>query len=64
MNIPGFGEKFLGVEAGGVLNLYGKDKRSWTKLTKHANKFDKALGEIFNHKVCFLLLILLNTSSS
>ncbi|XP_022330330.2 cell surface hyaluronidase CEMIP2-like [Crassostrea virginica] len=50
LNIPGFGEKFLGVEAGGVLNLYGKDKRSWTKLTKHANKFDKSLGEIFNHK--------------
>uniref|UniRef100_K1PJF5 Transmembrane protein 2 n=1 Tax=Magallana gigas TaxID=29159 RepID=K1PJF5_MAGGI len=50
LNIPGFGEKFLGVEAGGVLNLYGREKLSWTKLTKHVPKFDEATAEIFNHK--------------
>ncbi|XP_062576125.1 protein DDB_G0287365-like [Saccostrea cucullata] len=50
LNIPGFGEKFIGVEAGGVLNLYGKEKLSWTKLTKHVKKFDKTRAEIFNHR--------------
>ncbi|XP_061186958.1 cell migration-inducing and hyaluronan-binding protein-like [Saccostrea echinata] len=50
LNIPGFGEKFIGVEAGGVLNLYGKEKLSWTKLTKHVHKFDKTKAEIYNHR--------------
>ena len=31
---PEFGRKFLGVKAGGTLEIHGKDKLSWTKLTK------------------------------
>lgn len=50
LNIPGFGEKFLGVEAGGVLNLYGEEKLSWTKITQHAHKFDPSAAELYNHK--------------
>lgn len=51
LDIPGFGEKFLGVEAGGVLNLYGEEKLSWTKITQHAPKFDPSAAELYNHKV-------------
>ena len=29
---PDFGEKFLGVKAGGSLEVHGPYKRSWTKL--------------------------------
>ena len=31
---PEFGKKFLGVAAGGTLEIHGKDKTSWSKLTK------------------------------
>lgn len=29
-SIPGFGEKFIGVEAGCTLELHGEGKLSWT----------------------------------
>ncbi|XP_062611584.1 protein DDB_G0287365-like [Saccostrea cucullata] len=47
LNIPSFGEKFIGVDQGGVLELHGKDKLSWTKLSGHAQK---AQEEIYNHR--------------
>lgn len=57
-----FGEKFLGVEEGGTLELHGKDKRSWTKLTKTVFKYNPILAEIYKHKVCrFFNLILKRT---
>ena len=45
MNIPGskddegdvhvdFGQKFIGVNEGGTLEIHGKDKKSWSMLTK------------------------------
>ncbi|XP_061181065.1 cell migration-inducing and hyaluronan-binding protein-like [Saccostrea echinata] len=49
-NVPSFGDKFIGVEEGGTLELHGKDKRSWTKLTKTAPKYDKTLGDIYKHR--------------
>ncbi|XP_034311599.2 inactive cell surface hyaluronidase CEMIP2 [Magallana gigas] len=49
-NIHHLGEKFIGVKAGGTLELHGKDKRSWTKLTKTAPKYDPTLAEIYKHK--------------
>lgn len=51
-DIPKLGEKFIGVLAGGTLELHGKDKRSWTKLTKTAPKYNSTHGEIYKHKVC------------
>ena len=30
--VPGFGEKFIGVENQGVLQIHGERKLSWTKL--------------------------------
>ena len=30
--VPGFGEKFIGVENQGVLQIHGKRKLSWTKI--------------------------------
>ncbi|XP_062905096.1 cell surface hyaluronidase [Mobula hypostoma] len=32
--VPGFGKKFLGVDAGGTLELHGTAKTSWTLLAK------------------------------
>ncbi|KAK3084102.1 hypothetical protein FSP39_008198, partial [Pinctada imbricata] len=40
LNIPGFGEKFIGVRKGGVLELHGKDKLSWTKVTSTVPQVD------------------------
>ena len=33
-NDPDFGQKFIGVQAGGSLEIHGKDKKSWSVLTK------------------------------
>ncbi|XP_072444263.1 cell surface hyaluronidase isoform X1 [Chiloscyllium punctatum] len=33
-DVPGFGKKFIGVEAGGILELHGAQKTSWTLLSK------------------------------
>ena len=51
LNIPGFGEKFIGVRAGGTLELHGKDKPSWTKLTSTVTKTDTSQLYSFNHRV-------------
>lgn len=51
LNIPSFGEKFIGVEEGGVLELHGKDKLSWTKLSQHAPRYQEEVTEIYNHRV-------------
>uniref|UniRef100_A0A8C4RLB9 Cell migration inducing hyaluronidase 2 n=1 Tax=Erpetoichthys calabaricus TaxID=27687 RepID=A0A8C4RLB9_ERPCA len=32
--VPGFGRKFIGVRAGGTLEMHGLEKRSWTLLSK------------------------------
>ena len=29
-----FGQKFIGVNMGGTLEIHGKDKKSWSQLTK------------------------------
>ena len=36
-----YGQKFLAVGPGGKLNIYGKYKRSWTRLTKHLQPYEK-----------------------
>ncbi|XP_078070072.1 cell surface hyaluronidase [Mustelus asterias] len=33
-DVPGFGKKFIGVEAGGTLELHGAPKTSWTLLSR------------------------------
>ncbi|XP_072373475.1 cell surface hyaluronidase isoform X1 [Scyliorhinus torazame] len=33
-DVPGFGRKFIGVEAGGTLELHGAPKTSWTLLSR------------------------------
>ena len=37
-SIPGFGEKFIGVESGGTLEIHGREKLAWTKITKTITK--------------------------
>ncbi|KAK7487427.1 hypothetical protein BaRGS_00021389, partial [Batillaria attramentaria] len=37
-SVAGFGEKFIGVADGGTLELHGKNKLSWTKLTSTVQK--------------------------
>ena len=52
MGYPGFGEKFIGVEAGGVLEMHGARKRpTWTKITQTAHAFDWDNGQLFRHQV-------------
>ncbi|XP_048756053.2 protein DDB_G0287365-like isoform X2 [Ostrea edulis] len=47
--IPGFGEKFIGVERGGVLHIHGSDQRSWTKLTHTVPKLKEGqISDIYN----------------
>ena len=48
---PG-GDKALFVMSGGVLEIHGKPKMSWTKLTKTANKMSQNNGLHVQHKVC------------
>ena len=38
---PRFGQKFLGVAPGGVVDFYGQDKLSWTKLTRTIEPAEK-----------------------
>eukprot|EP00105_Crassostrea_gigas_P039885 XP_019924033.1 PREDICTED: neuronal acetylcholine receptor subunit alpha-4-like [Crassostrea gigas] len=49
LSIPGFGEKFIGVEAGGTLELHGEGKLSWTKLQGTIKGFS-AISSSFRHK--------------
>ncbi|XP_061186068.1 inactive cell surface hyaluronidase CEMIP2-like [Saccostrea echinata] len=49
VSIPGFGEKFIGVESGGVLHLHGSDKLPWTKLTQTVRKAkDGEISDLYN----------------
>lgn len=50
LSIPGFGEKFIGVEAGGTLELHGERKLSSTKLQGTIKGFS-AISSSFRHKV-------------
>ncbi|KAK3091732.1 hypothetical protein FSP39_022248 [Pinctada imbricata] len=40
--IPGFGEKFIGVERGGTLEIHGANKLSWTKLSRTVPKVQQS----------------------
>ncbi|KAK3087473.1 hypothetical protein FSP39_006382 [Pinctada imbricata] len=51
-NIEGFGQKFIGVEQGGVLELHGDERLSWTKLNRTVPKVSKKYGILFHHKAC------------
>ena len=52
MGYPGFGEKFIGVEGGGVMEMHGAQKRpTWTKITQTAHAFDWNNGQLFRHQV-------------
>ncbi|XP_013411812.1 cell surface hyaluronidase [Lingula anatina] len=48
-NEDDFGQKFLGVQEGGTLELHGADKIAWTKLAQTVEKLDDSSGLIFNH---------------
>ncbi|XP_048242407.1 cell surface hyaluronidase-like [Haliotis rufescens] len=50
LNVPGFGRKFIGVAAGGVLELHGREKTSWTKLATSIPAADQTCGVVYNHK--------------
>ncbi|XP_046566225.1 cell surface hyaluronidase-like, partial [Haliotis rubra] len=45
-----FGEKFIGVAPGGTLELHGREKLSWTKLTRTLPKLTSANGLHYEHK--------------
>ena len=45
-----FGEKFIGVEKGGVLAIHGERRPSWTKLQTTPTNPSKQIT-IFKHKV-------------
>ncbi|XP_033729845.1 cell migration-inducing and hyaluronan-binding protein-like isoform X2 [Pecten maximus] len=38
INIPSFGDKFIGVESGGHLNIWGTEQVAWTSLTSTLQK--------------------------
>ncbi|KAK3104802.1 hypothetical protein FSP39_010371, partial [Pinctada imbricata] len=46
-------EKVLCVDQGGTLELHGKPKLSWTKITDTIPKFDRSHGFLYSFKVCF-----------
>ncbi|KAJ8300466.1 hypothetical protein KUTeg_021985 [Tegillarca granosa] len=49
-NIPGYGEKFIGVDYGGTLEIHGEEKLSWTKLNKTLPKIKLGDGVLYHHK--------------
>ncbi|XP_067656207.1 inactive cell surface hyaluronidase CEMIP2-like [Haliotis asinina] len=49
LNVPDFGRKFIGVTAGGVLELHGREKMSWTKLATSIPAADQTCGVVYNH---------------
>ena len=51
LDIPGFGEKFIGVRGNGTLELHGKEKHSWTKLTSTVQKADPNSLYKYNRRV-------------
>ncbi|XP_060069788.1 cell surface hyaluronidase-like [Ylistrum balloti] len=47
-SIPNFGEKFVGVDNGGTLEIHGKKKLAWTKLTRTVPRLQKTNGLVFS----------------
>ncbi|GFN91401.1 transmembrane protein 2-like [Plakobranchus ocellatus] len=47
---PEFGKKFIGVDAGGRLEIHGKDKLSWTKLTSTSGPATQDCGLVFDSR--------------
>ncbi|KAK6195845.1 hypothetical protein SNE40_001189 [Patella caerulea] len=45
-----FNEKFIGIAPGGTLELHGREKTSWTKLTQTVEKLTPRNGLIYGHK--------------
>ena len=54
------GPKVLLVSSGGTLELHGKKKLGWTKLSKTANKLENSGHLLYDHLVskgrCFVML--------
>ncbi|XP_062580731.1 protein DDB_G0287365-like [Saccostrea cucullata] len=49
VSITGFGEKFIGVDSGGILHLHGNEKLPWSKLTQTVRKAkDGEISDIYN----------------
>ncbi|XP_025088484.1 cell migration-inducing and hyaluronan-binding protein-like [Pomacea canaliculata] len=47
---PNFGRKFIGVPEGGTLELHGKPKTSWTRLSQTIPELDNIeCGVVYNH---------------
>ncbi|OWF51488.1 transmembrane protein 2-like [Mizuhopecten yessoensis] len=48
-SMPNFGQKFIGVDAGGTLEIHGKKKLAWTKLTKSLPRLQAGNGLLYTH---------------
>ncbi|XP_069120731.1 cell surface hyaluronidase-like [Argopecten irradians] len=48
-SMPNFGEKFIGVDAGGTLEIHGKKKVAWTKLTKTLPRLETGNGLLYTY---------------
>ncbi|XP_033732710.1 protein DDB_G0287365-like [Pecten maximus] len=46
-SVPNFGQKFVGVDDGGTLEIHGKKKQAWTKLTHTVPRLQKTNGLVF-----------------
>ncbi|XP_069120192.1 cell surface hyaluronidase-like [Argopecten irradians] len=46
-SVPNFGQKFLGVANGGTLEIHGKKKLAWTKLTHTVPRLQTTNGLVF-----------------
>ena len=51
LEVQGFGRKFIGVKAGGMLEFHGEDKLSWTKLAHTIPAAKQTCGSVYDHKV-------------
>ncbi|XP_033732709.1 cell surface hyaluronidase-like isoform X2 [Pecten maximus] len=47
-SVPKFGQKFVGVDDGGTLEIHGKKKLAWTKLAQTVPRLEKTNGLIFS----------------
>ncbi|KAL5012315.1 hypothetical protein ScPMuIL_010866 [Solemya velum] len=54
-NIEGFGQKFIGVDAGGTLEIHGKRKYPWTKLDGTVSKVGWGAGLKYKFSVISFL---------
>ena len=50
-NIADFGRKFVGVANGGKLEMHGKFKKSWTKLTGTVAPSNGSCGIVYDSEV-------------